>query len=167
MPSLQDTIARLAQQFASQVLTAIRTASLDDITAVAGGRTRTSVAAAPTAQPRAAAGARNVRAASGGRRRRSKDDIDALGGRIVSLLGSHSTGLRAEQIRTELNVPRKELPRALAAIVDSGAARKEGQKRATTYFATGSSGGGATRSRAAKRGGAKKGARRRGKKAAA
>jgi hypothetical protein len=155
MATLRDNIAQLANDFATQILAAVRTASLDDIAALAGGRGRVAAAAGP-ARP-AAGGGRGRAAAGGGRRRRSREDIDALGGQILELLQANPDGLRAEQIRAELGVPRRELPRALAAIVENGSARKQGEKRATTYFAGGGGGRG-------KRGGSTRGAKRGGKK---
>jgi hypothetical protein len=56
---------------------------------------------------------------------------------IVSLLKQHSSGLRAEQIRKQLSMQAKELPRPLAEGLQAKALRKKGQKRATVYFATG------------------------------
>jgi CRP-like cAMP-binding protein len=164
MPSLKDSIAQLAESFATQVLAAIRTASLDDIAALAGGRARVAAATgggrASSSAPAAARG--GGRRGGGGRRRRSADEIAALGEQIASLLAGKPEGLRAEQIRSELGVARKELPRVITELLSSGAIRKEGQKRATTYFA--GSGGGSGRG-GAKRGG-KRGGKRRGKKSA-
>lgn len=160
MSALQRAIAELAQQFAAQVVKAIGTASLQDIAALTGGsapvgRPR---AAAPTAAPAPAAPARAAAAGRrGGRRRRTADDLAALGGRIVDLLKSNPSGLRAEAIRDALNVPRKELPRVFSQLVSSGAVKKQGQKRATTYFV----GDGSAKSApaAGKRGGKKAGKR--------
>lgn len=137
MSALQRAIADLAQNFAAQVVKAIGTASLQDIAALTGGaaapsRARTAPAAAPAAPAKAAPAAASRR--GGSRRRRTADDLAALGGRIVDLLKTNSGGMRAEAIRDQLNVPRKELPRVFAQLVSSGAVKKSGQKRATTYF---------------------------------
>jgi hypothetical protein len=70
-------------------------------------------------------------------KRRSADDIAATLGNIVALLKAHPSGLRAEQIRKELDMLAKELPRPLAEGLASKALRKKGQKRATVYFAGG------------------------------
>jgi hypothetical protein len=56
--------------------------------------------------------------------------------RIVAVLKSCKTGLRAEQIRAALEINPKDLPRPIAAALQSKRIRKRGQKRATTYFAT-------------------------------
>ncbi|MCL2725334.1 MAG: hypothetical protein FWD69_12955 [Polyangiaceae bacterium] len=55
---------------------------------------------------------------------------------IVALLQNHPEGLRSEQIREQLGVAAKELPRPLADAMDQNRITKTGQKRATTYFAT-------------------------------
>jgi hypothetical protein len=65
---------------------------------------------------------------------------------IVSLLKSNPGGLRAEQIREELGLQAKELPRPLKEALDSGRLGKSGQKRATTYFVKGAGGGRAAKS---------------------
>jgi len=163
MSALQRTIADLAQQFAAQMVKAIGTASLQDIAALTGGGlpARTRVAPAPAAAPAAAPARGGSRTASrrrppAGRRRRTAADLAELGGRIVDLLKSNAAGMRAEAIRDALGVPRKELPRVFSQLVASGAVKKEGQKRATTYFP----GDGAAPAKASAPKRAKKGAKR-------
>lgn len=68
--------------------------------------------------------------------RRSSADVAGLVDRIVAVLKSCKTGLRAEQIRAALEINPKDLPRPIAAALQSKRIRKRGQKRATTYFAT-------------------------------
>jgi hypothetical protein len=72
--------------------------------------------------------------------------------RIVALLKANPAGLRAEQIREQLGLQAKELPRPLKEALDSGRLSKSGQKRATTYFAKGSGSGKAARGAGGKRG---------------
>lgn len=138
MSALQRAIAELAQQFASQVVKAIGTASLQDIAALTGGaapfRTPGRVIAAPVAAAPSRGGPAAAARRAGGRRRRTADDLAELGSRIVDLLKTSSNGMRAEAIRDALGVPRKELPRVFAQLVASGSVKKSGQKRATTYF---------------------------------
>jgi hypothetical protein len=74
-------------------------------------------------------------ARSGRLPRRSAEDIAKTLEVVVSLLGSRKNGLRAEQIRTELNMQAKELPRILKEGLGRKKIRAVGQKRATTYFA--------------------------------
>jgi len=54
---------------------------------------------------------------------------------VTSLVKKHKEGLRAEQIREELGLQAKELPRVLKEGLSSRKLKSKGQKRATTYFA--------------------------------
>jgi hypothetical protein len=144
MTTLHSTLNHLAADFAAAVLQALRGASIDEISGLLG--------AARVAKVRGAgAGSRGGRR-SGGRRlgRRSKADIEAVVDRIVGLLQKHPRGLRAEQIRAQLSLQAKELPRPIAEALGRRRISKQGQKRATTYFV--------------RRGGASAPARGRGKK---
>jgi hypothetical protein len=126
---LHSRISQLASHFVESVLEAVKGSSLEEIL---DGRGR------QRGDMRAARGLllRSERLTPSGRLpRRSAEDIAKTLEVVVSLLGSRKNGLRAEQIRTELNMQAKELPR----ILKEGIARKKlravGQKRATTYFA--------------------------------
>lgn len=148
MSNLKSEISRLAEDFAAAVLSAIRSASIEEILDQTSGRRRA-----------AASGARAPRD-TGRRVRRSAADIASTVDAIESLLQKNPEGLRAEQIRTALGLQAKEMPRPLAEGLSQKRFSKEGQKRATTYFAKGGGGGGRSG------GGAKKG-RGRGKTRAA
>jgi hypothetical protein len=163
MPDLKSTIEELASEFAMSIISALRGASIDELTAVsgAGGRrpasARRAAPAATRAQPEA-------RSASGGRAngkrgrvgrlgRRSAADIGRMIDDIVALVEKHPEGLRAEQIRASLDCQAKELPRPLADALEAGRLSKSGQKRATTYFAAGAApANGATKRRGARGG---------------
>jgi hypothetical protein len=67
--------------------------------------------------------------------RRSADEISAALDQIVALVSKNKDGLRAEQIRSELGMQAKELPRVLKEGLNTKKLRSKGQKRATTYFA--------------------------------
>jgi hypothetical protein len=67
--------------------------------------------------------------------RRSEKDIAAVADRIVALVKKHDKGLRAEQIRSQLGIAKKEWARPLEAALASKKLTKKGEKRATTYFA--------------------------------
>jgi hypothetical protein len=54
---------------------------------------------------------------------------------IVTLVKKHKDGLRAEQIRAELDIAKKEWARPLGLALASKKLAKKGEKRATTYFA--------------------------------
>jgi hypothetical protein len=130
MTTLHQTLNSLAADFASSVLQALRGASIDEISGVLGGRVGRARALG------GGAGSRGGRRA-GGRRlsRRSKSDIDAVVERIVGLLRKHPKGMRAEEIRSQLGLQAKELPRPIAEGLSKKRIAKHGQKRATTYFA--------------------------------
>ncbi len=135
MSNLKSEIARLAEDFAAAVFAAIRTASLEEILS-------------ETSRPRRSTGGSRAPRESGRRVRRSAADIASTVDAIEALLQKNPTGLRAEQIRAELGLQAKELPRPLAEGLSQKRFSKEGQKRATTYFA----GGGNGRSSGAKKG---------------
>lgn len=104
------------------------------------GSGKKAAAAKPASAPTPSA-----RTATGRLARRSASDIGSLVDSIVSLLGQHPNGLRAEQIRGTLGLDAKELPRPLADGLAAGTITKTGQKRATTYFANGKGGRGKKR----------------------
>jgi len=74
-------------------------------------------------------------ARSGRLPRRSSEDIaKALDG-VVALVKKHKEGLRAEEIRANLGMEAKEMPRVLKDGLAKKKLRAKGQKRATTYTA--------------------------------
>jgi len=147
--SLRDRLSELASSFASNVLDAIRAVSLDELLAESSGPVRRSAATTPV---RSAAGGGAARR-RGRLPRRSVRDIAKVVERIVVLLKRHPSGLRAEQIRDELGLEAKELPRPLKEGLDGGSLQKSGQKRATTYFAKTASSAKAGRAASRRRGG--------------
>jgi hypothetical protein len=131
--SLHTNLQALAAQFTDQVLEAIRSASLDELLGESRGSSRPAARAPAGAatRPQAARAAK-----SGGRLpRRSAEDLSNVVGQIVALLKTRKDGLRAEQIREELGIDRKELPRPLKVGLEAKKLLSKGQKRATTYFA--------------------------------
>jgi hypothetical protein len=130
--TLRSTLNELATEFATNVLHAIRGASLEEILNETGGGPGSKGRA-----PRAVAAAATPRATkrSGRLARRSSGDIASVVNKIVGLLEKHQAGLRAEEIRSKLNLQAKELPRPIAEALAKKRIVKEGQKRATTYFA--------------------------------
>jgi hypothetical protein len=125
---LHSRISQLATSFVDSVLEAVKSSSLQEI--LEGGPTR-------RGEPRAlrATAARPPRVTPGRLPRRSAEEIAKTLEVVVSLLGSRKNGLRAEQIRSELNMQAKELPRILKEGLQRKKLRAVGQKRATTYFA--------------------------------
>lgn len=135
MSSLRNTIEGLATQFATSILAALRSASIDDLADVAGSGARRGRPARAEGENASPATTPRRRGRGGRLGRRSAGDITRMVGSIVDLLAKSPSGLRAEQIREALGVEAKELPRPLSDAVSSGRITKSGQKRATTYFA--------------------------------
>jgi hypothetical protein len=147
--NLRSTIQTMATEFAAGILNAIRSTPLEDILRETGGGSTRSISGAS----RGGRSHSGHSAGKGGRlARRSAEDISAMVDRIVALLARKPKGLRAEQIRDELSLEAKELPRPIAEALRSRKVTKSGQKRATTYFAKGAG--------APARGGRRKGTRR-------
>jgi hypothetical protein len=140
MSALKSSLQSLAVSFAEEVVRAIQGASLQELLGEVSG-TRTRRSAPPTSSASVASDTRAPRTSPPLRRgrlkRRSAQDIAATLDSIVSLLKQNAAGLRAEQIRKELNMLAKELPRPLAEGLDAKVLRKKGQKRATVYFVAG------------------------------
>ena len=130
--SLRRQLDHLASTFVNGVLTAVRTASIEDVLAESGGGRRVAARALVEAVPSRGTGRRTGRLA-----RRSAEDIGQVIDRIVALVRQSPNGLRAEQIRQRLDMQAKEMPRPLKEAVEAGRLSKSGQKRATTYVAKG------------------------------
>jgi hypothetical protein len=131
MSNLRSRLADLASSFTDSVIDAIRGTSLEELLSESGarGKLRQPEAITRAASPRA------VRTTAGRLPRRSADDIATELDKVVALVQKNKDGLRAEQIRTELGMQAKELPRVLKEGLSSRRLRSKGQKRATTYFA--------------------------------
>jgi len=139
--SLQSKLTELAQAFAGSVLAAVRSVSLDELLAGThrGARSETHVGNGAKAPVEEAAPKRPARARAasptGRLPRRSADDIAAALDQVIALVKKHREGLRAEQIRTELRMQAKEMPRVLKEGLAKKKLKAKGQKRATTYTA--------------------------------
>jgi hypothetical protein len=133
--SLRSALNDLASNFAAAVLDAIRGASLEDLLAETGDSApRRRGPPPPTAPTTPTAPGRPARMPRSGRlKRRSPEDIaDALD-QVVALLTKNHEGLRAEQIRQQLGMQAKEMPRVLKEGLAKKVLRSRGQKRSTTY----------------------------------
>jgi hypothetical protein len=144
MPTpLRAHISDLARDFAASVLAAIRSASLEEILGETTGgavrrgpgRPRGSSNNAKTAAKGEGTSAQ-ARKTRGRLRRRSLAQITKALEQVVALVKSKKEGLRAEQIRSELKMAAKELPRILKEGLAKNQLKSRGQKRATTYLAT-------------------------------
>jgi hypothetical protein len=133
---LRSTLASLADNFASAVFAAIRSASLDELVAESGGapgRPRgSSTTKAASTPARTSAPSRRSK---GRLPRRSPADIAKALGTIVALLKGKKAGLRSEQIRDALKLDKRELPRVLGEGLKTKKLKSKGQKRATVYSA--------------------------------
>jgi hypothetical protein len=124
--SLRSTLGALAEQFASGVLAAIREASIDELQAESGGR-------------RAGGGSGGQPAPlhrrSGRLARRSQAQIEATLAKVVAAVkATRGKGLRAEEIRKQLGLDVREIPRVLREGLAKKKLKAKGKKRATTYF---------------------------------
>jgi hypothetical protein len=121
----------LAQDFASSILAAIRSASVEDL--LEGRRGGGRAAAAVAAPPKFGAPPKKV--AKGRLPRRSAEDIAKTLDRVVGVVKKSKSGMRAEDIRKALSLDVREMPRVLKEGLEKKKLRATGQKRATTYFA--------------------------------
>jgi hypothetical protein len=132
MPSLQNQLRALAQSFADNVLAAIRTASLDDLTGTPGGGGGRRPA--PTSRGGTTAGSPKT-TKKGRLARRSPEDIEKTLGLVVAAIkGTKGKGMRSEEIRKFLKLDVREVPRVLKHGLETKKLKSKGQKRATTYF---------------------------------
>jgi hypothetical protein len=147
MSTLHSQLDSLARSFAEQIIEVIRGSSLQELS-VGGGATaeRARSADRPTAFASSGAARRAVSnatpapapkaaRANGRLPRRSAEEIQAMLGKVIGLVKKHKDGLRAEEIRTNLGMLSKEMPRILKEGVSTKKLSTKGQKRATTYFA--------------------------------
>jgi hypothetical protein len=134
--SLRGRLDDLATAFVTDLFDVVRRAPIEEILGAASNESRRIAPsrAATVASRQPASSAAPPRRRPGRLPRRSAEDIGEIVERIVELVKAHPGGLRAEQIRKELALDAKELPRPLSEAVDAGRLGKSGQKRATTYF---------------------------------
>jgi hypothetical protein len=131
MPSLRTTLNDLASTFVAGVLDSIRGARLEDLLAEAGVGVRRGPGRPSVAPDDGTASTRVTR--SGRLKRRSREEISKALNEVIALVKKHKSGLRAEQIRAQLKMDRKEMPRVLQEGLSTKKLKSKGQKRATTY----------------------------------
>ncbi len=141
MPNLRSTLNSLAASFASSVLGAIQSASIEDLLAETGGGPRRGPGR-PRAKVAGGGGGgqpdplRTPKKGKGGRlARRSAADIAKTLGQVVSLVKGKKAGMRSEEVRKALKLDVREVPRVLKEGLAKKKLRSKGQKHATTYFA--------------------------------
>jgi hypothetical protein len=133
MPDLQSKLNEIARNFADAVLDVVRGMSLQELSTAGGNEVRNG-RSTPRASTSPTTGAKPVRS-NGRLPRRSAEDIANALEAIVALVKKQPEGLRAEQIRAELGLQPKEMPRVLKEGLSKKVLKSKGQKRATTYFA--------------------------------
>lgn len=147
MSTLRATIEAQALQFATAIVQALRSASLEELMSVAGGGGHAPPRPTSTKTNGKTTGAAAPARKGGRLGRRSADEIGRTLENIVAVLSQHPEGLRAEQIKAALQLDKREMPRPIAEGLRSGALKKTGQKRATVYTV----GSGTSKARSARR----------------
>ena len=147
MSNVKAQIQVLARNFVDQVVEALRGASLRDLLGSSSGaeghvgtgrRSRRAEGGGGQPDPLGAAHSpahAPTHKTSGRLRRRSAGEITAAVDKIATLLKKHKSGLRAEEIRVNLGMISKEMPRILKEGLATKKLTSKGNKRATTYFA--------------------------------
>jgi hypothetical protein len=123
MPTnLEIKLHDIATQFVKSIIDALQECPLSEITQVASGTSAPAVA-------------KKASTPSTGRlMRRSDEELHGVVDQIVAVVAKAENGLRSEDIQTQTNLSKKEVVRPIQLALDSGALRREGQKRSTTYF---------------------------------
>lgn len=125
--NLRDQLDQLAQSFTDGVLAAVRNASLEDLLAESGGRGRS----------RGEGGGGQPDPLRNGSRlaRRTQAQIETVLAKVVAAVkATRGRGLRAEEIRKQLHLDVREVPRVLKEGLRTKRLKSAGHKRSTTYF---------------------------------
>jgi hypothetical protein len=129
MPALSETLATLAQTFATEVLALAKSASIDDIIAETAG---VPVKRGPGRPPKSSSTV-DVSPLPTTAKRMGPAMIDSVANLITRYVKSHQ-GARAEVIRKELGIPKNKWAIPLALALEKKGLSKKGEKRATTYW---------------------------------
>jgi hypothetical protein len=126
--SLRSQLNELASNFTDGVLAAIRTASIEDLLAESQGGRRS---------PGGGGGGQPELLRKGGRlARRTQEQIEAVLAKVIAAVrAAGGKGLRAEEIRKELGLDVREVPRVLKEGLRTRKLKAQGQRRATVYSA--------------------------------
>ena len=135
---LKEALQTLAENFADEVLSAVRGASLDELLGEVGeghaSAARAPRASAHAAPSKSAKPGRSSSVKTGRLARRSLAQIQEAAQGVAKLLRGKKDGLRAEDIRTALSLDVREVPRILQqGLVDKLFRILGGAKRSTTY----------------------------------
>jgi hypothetical protein len=143
---LRDTISALADVFVTDLISALRNATLEDIVSLRAGGPSSQVAAALApakrgpGRPKGSGTSSGAAPSSGGRlARRSESDIYGAAMSIVEHVQKHP-GSRSETIRAALGIEKNEWAKPLAYALEHLGLKKQGNKRATEYSVGGAPG---------------------------
>ena len=153
-------IQQLVDEFVSQLSVLVHQSALDVVREALGDSSAPAKRRGPGRPAKAKVAAPRRKAAKRGRR--SADEVEALGGIVLTHVRANA-GQRLEEMGRALSMPTKELKRPIAKLLEAGALRTEGQRRGTKYFA----GGRKAAAGAKKKSGRKRVTRKAGKKATA
>ncbi len=134
---IQSRIREAANRFADQIIAVFGNALssvASDLASEAPTLTRMKLAPASKRGRKPATRAPSATGSPGKRLRRSGQQLLEDAQRVLKLLATNKKGLRIEQINARLGTPPKQLTRPIQKLLDDGKIRKQGQKRATTYF---------------------------------
>jgi hypothetical protein len=125
MLALSETLAALAETFATEVLALARSASVDDILS--------EPQRGPGRPPRATTKVDIASKLAISGKRMGATTIDSVASLISSYVKSHQ-GAKAAEIRKALGIPPNQWLRPVAVALASKGLSKKGEKRATAYF---------------------------------
>lgn len=133
--NLAASIQAVIDGFVDTLMTTIRSASLDELIGIEGGGAATRTVRTAAAARGSTPSKKAPKAPKSGRlQRRTVEQIQGTVLAVVGLVKHHEDGLRSEQIRAELGLDVRELPRVLQqGISDKVLAILGGEKRATRY----------------------------------
>lgn len=137
MSHLQETIARLATEFANSVLHAIRSAPLSEIMPTGAAAAPKAAAREAVRAPVRATPARSAAPAAAAARRGGRTsgvDIDKSLVELLALLGKSRNGAQGGELRKDLRLSKGQFLRVAAAGVHSKKIRRIGERRGIKYF---------------------------------
>ena len=131
-PFVEQRVRAFVDELSGELAVLVRKAAADVL--LVGGSASGRAAGAPRRASAASAGAR-----SNGRIRRSSDQLEQTAQHLQSYIAKNP-GQRMEQIGDALGSTTRELRRPLQQLIDAGAVRREGEKRASRYYVGGAKG---------------------------
>jgi hypothetical protein len=120
MTTLNDQLNQIAQEFTARIVATIRNASFSEVAGM--NVTNTPIVPAPKKGP----GRPKASASTGG------GSITQAA--LTKFVEKNPQGVRAEAVREHFNLDKAVVAKVLKKALAEGLLRKEGQKRATTYF---------------------------------